>query len=165
MQYINAAKERLVGFVSRLIPPQLVEPYVEFEYTQLQNGAHVATFPREKMFFPDGARGSNGYDLSNAFALGVVISGDVLEITSAFRPPDEKGNGTKLIYMEPDSPLFGGMDGTHKFIPERPYEGMPEVLMEGMISSWKRVGHVTEDEWNSMMKETFGDRVIEPTEV
>lgn len=133
---------------------------MEIYYTKAPDGSTVVFFPHAKTDFSDGVYGQSGHDLSNAFANGVVAAGDLLEITTTYRPADEDGNGTKLTYLGPDHFAFGGMQGNHHFIPEKPYDGMPEGMIEGGITSWKKVGHTTAEEWNSMMREVFGDRVI-----
>lgn len=102
--------------------------------------------------------GVSGRDLLLKFSNGEVKRGDVLEITTAYRPADEDGKGTRLLYLGPDRFGFGGPDVKHHFHPERPYQGMPNNMIEGLITSWKKVGHITPADWSRMMEETFGPR-------
>lgn len=97
-------------------------------------------FPRAKKDFGDGAYGTSGFDLANAFAQGVVEPLDILEITTESSPPDDEGKGTRLFYLEPGHPLFHGANGYHIFL-----AGLERSLIKEPITSWKKVGSLIEE--------------------
>lgn len=126
---------------------------------QKRTNGEAIRFPNQKKDFSDGVFGSNGLDLANAFSTKAVQTGDVLEITTEYFPADEEGKGRRLMYLQPDEFMFEGLGGKHKFHPEKPAKNMPNIMIEGLITSWRKVGHTTPEEWSKMMEEVFGPKI------
>ncbi len=111
---------------------------------------HTASHPDSKtnfstkVDFRDGVYGKDSYDLYNAVHQGKVETGDILEVNA---------------YQETKKYFYQGVDtfkpGTHHFWPEKPYAGMPQSILLGYaeITGWKKIGHYSVDEWNTMMRE------------
>ena len=105
---------------------------VDFHYSNLTNNS------------PQSIHGMDAFDLALAVKEGKVETGDILEVNA---------------YQETKKYFYQSVDtfkpGTHHFWPEKPYVGMPQSIILGYaeITGWKKIGHYSMDQWNTMMRE------------
>lgn len=106
--------------------------------------------------------GTNEFELLVADKSREVSFRDVLEVTTSNRPADERGKGSRTIYLGPSH--GDKYPGVILFYLDEPNENAPRLVTpQRGLTSWKRVGVATEEEWELLKREVARKDATERT--